>query len=145
MALIRTALNAISYIFVQIKKSQIIKKLAFPLFTLIFIFSACKRDSAAENYYINGTWDVFEAYRGGERTETLDKAFFYFDADSMQTNIMGDTVHVPFSRDGKLINQGGSFPIQFKIERFDKDTLELSAKIRKYSFLFKTLSRKKAK
>lgn len=110
----------------------------------MLVLSACKKNSSAENYYINGTWDVFDAYRSGERTETLNKAFFYFESDSMQTNIMGDTVYVPYSRDGKMINQGGSFPIQFKIERFDKDTLELSAKIRKYSFLFKTLSRKKA-
>jgi hypothetical protein len=144
MDLKRGTLRANSYIFVLIKTSSIIKKITLAFCSFIFLLSSCKRDSAAESYYINGTWDVYEAYRSGEKTETLSKAFFTFGADSMQTNILGDTVYVPFSRDGRLIMQGGSYPIQFKIERFDKDTLELSAKIRKYSFLFKTLSRKKA-
>lgn len=106
------------------------------------LFSACKRESSAEHYYIKGTWDVFEAYRSGVKTETLNNAFFTFEADSMQTNILGDTIHASIIRDGNIIHQGGTFPIQYKIERFQKDTLELSAKIRKYSFLFKTLSRK---
>lgn len=119
-----------------------IRKSAFFILAIIFLLSACKRDSIAEQYYINGTWDIFEAYRAGEKTETLSNAFFVFDSDSMQTNILGDTIHAPMVRTGDLIKQGGAFPIEYKIERFHKDTLELSAKIRKYSFLFKTLSRK---
>ena len=115
----------------------------FYLFTIMcLVYSACVSENASENLYINGTWDVYEAYRSDVKTETLNNAFFHFTTDSIQTNILGDTIFTTLERDGKKLLQGGNFPIQYKIERFDKDTLELSAKIRKYSFLFKTLSRK---
>lgn len=112
------------------------------LFFLIVVAIGCVSDRSSENLYINGTWDVIEAYRSDVKTETLNNAFFHFTHDSISTNILGDTVSTALEIDGRKLFQGGIFPIQYKIERFDKDTLVLSAKIRKYSFLFKTLSRK---
>ena len=117
-------------------------KYLFVLFFTWLLFITCNSDSSSENLYINGTWDVIDAYRSDVKTETLNNAFFHFTHDSIRTNLLGDTVTAPLEIDGRKLLQGGNFPIQYKIERFDKDTLELSAKIRKYSFVFKTLSRK---
>ena len=115
------------------KKSNIITTILFIL--LIF---ACKSDSSKNmDYDLNGRWLLYEAYRNGSLTNTLEDGYFMFQDGFLETNIIGEVVEGEFALEGNQFRHQSAAPVLYTIREFSSDSLHLESKIQGFNFLFK--------
>lgn len=110
------------------------------LFCTICLLLACE-PTVTENEIklsdIEGHWDVTRAIRDGRPTESLDGAFFNFSTDGLVTsNLLGDTLQVPFQLKGDTISQQLNSPIIYIIEEFEGPVMVVNTTLRSTPFQF---------
>lgn len=100
----------------------------------------CNSDTKdGESYKLEGKWQIFEALRNNEVTTTLDDGYFSFRDSTMETNIMGSPISGKFRLVGNIISHDSELPIDYEIESYHGDTLELETSIRGFDFIFKVI------
>ncbi len=114
------------------------RKLTFIFFTFIaalLSFSSCD-PSAKTNDKLQSKWMVHKAYRNGRITSTMENGFFIFwHLDSMETNILGESVKSAYKIQKNIIVTDSDLP-KFNVNNIGRDTLILETKINKYRFSF---------
>ncbi len=111
----------------------------FVIGIFLFIASGCKKDAVDDTKLLLGRWDIIEAKRGGQVTESLDQLFFEFFQDGkMRTNILGATENADFSMENMIIKQRKSqLEIDYKVDSLTDSVLTMSATINRYNFQFR--------
>lgn len=109
--------------------------------TLIFSFLfllGCKSESVDNTDQLIGRWDIREAKRNGQATESLDQLYFEFFQDgNMKTNILGADEEATYELDNKTIRQRESqLPIDYMIESISDTSLIMNATINRFNFRF---------
>jgi len=109
-----------------------------PLFTLCILVLGCKSDNTVKkSYELEGKWDIYEAYRDGNLTTTLEDGFFEFQDSQMVTNILGSPIDGVYILDNKSIQHESSLSATYHISNYSSDSMELETEIRGFDFLFK--------
>jgi hypothetical protein len=109
----------------------------------ILSFGACGSDSSVAVPDLpseHGRWAVEEAMRGGQKTNTLDAAFFVFDTSNqiVETNFTGEPLKLGYVYERGVINLRGSAILDsFTINEATDSTLHLTTIIRGTPFFFK--------
>jgi len=107
-------------------------------FCIAVIITGCKGDSEESmNYELAGKWKIYEAFRDGDLTTTLEDGYFEFIDSVMTTNILGSPVSGQFAIKDGLISHESSLAVTYDISHYSGDTMHLSTEIRGYDFLFK--------
>ena len=84
-----------------------------------------------------GKWDLREAKRNGEVTETLSGMFFEFRApDTLINNMLGGYSVYQFVFDDQKISQTGSFETVYDVLSFSDTSLVISTYIQGHTFNF---------
>jgi len=121
------------------------------LFALLstFLLAACSSDTqeqAAEGVtedQMLGYWEIEEASRNDEPTESLDDLYFEFmKGGRMRTNLAGKPAEGTFElTDGVLEQRGTEMDVDYIVESVSEDELVLTTTLRNYDFRF-VLARK---
>jgi hypothetical protein len=117
------------------------RKAVFGYLLLFIALSAgCKRNEPMEEVYeLEGKWDIYEAYRNNELTNTLEDGYFLFSDSIMETNILGSPISGAYTLSSTSFSHNSSLPAEYKIISYSKDTLEVDTEIRNYRFKFRLL------
>lgn len=101
--------------------------------------SGCTRDVVDNTKDLLGRWDIIEAKRGGQVTESLDQLFFEFFQDGkMRTNILGAVENADYSMENMIIKQRKSqLEIDYKVDSLTDSILTMSTTINRYNFQFR--------
>lgn len=106
----------------------------------IFTFVACNNDSSEKGTetedQLLGRWELVEATRNGQVTETLSSAYMEFMEDgTMATNLAGGREIVHYETDGTVLSvKDGRMPMDYTIERLEGDGLVLTMSMRDIPF-----------
>lgn len=111
----------------------------FVIGIFLLFASGCKNDTVDDTKNLLGRWDIIEAKRGGQVTESLDQLFFEFFQDGkMRTNILGATENADYSMENMTIKQRKSqLEIDYKVDSLSDSVLEMSTTINRYEFKFR--------
>lgn len=102
------------------------------------LFFGCKNDSKMNlDVVLDGNWVIDEAFRNNELTTTLDKGYFHFENDSMETNIIGRPVSGRVEKLENSFVHNSELPVTYTISHYTGDTMYLQAQIQSFNFLFK--------
>lgn len=106
-------------------------------FSFLFLLG-CKGESVSNTDQLIGRWDIREARRNGQATESLDQLYFEFFQDgNMKTNILGADEEATYELDNKTIRQRESqMPIDYTIESISDTSLIMNATINRFNFRF---------
>lgn len=104
-----------------------------------FFFGGCKGEPDNTAQLLEGRWELVEATRDGQPSETLQDLYFEFLPDGqLNTNIAGGPESALYELDKKTIRQRQSrIEADYTIEEISAQTLVISANIRDYAFRFK--------
>ncbi|MBX2871122.1 MAG: hypothetical protein KTR30_03455 [Saprospiraceae bacterium] len=107
------------------------------IFSFLFLFG-CKSETVDNTDQLIGRWDIREAKRNGQATESLDQLYFEFFQDgNMKTNILGADEEATYELDSKVIRQRESqMPIDYTIESISDTSLIMNATINRFNFRF---------
>jgi len=102
------------------------------------LLASCKQEPKEDPQDLIGYWEIQNAYRNGQQTESLDELFFEFLADgTMRTNISGIPNDAAYAVKGNTVQQRESdMEIDYTIQEATDSTLILSTTIRNYDFRF---------
>jgi hypothetical protein len=106
---------------------------------MIMVWGCNSDTTGGEIYKLEGKWQIFEAMRNNEVTTTLDDGYFSFRDSTMETNIMGSPISGKFKLIGNIISHESELPVDYEIESYHGDTLELGTSIRGFDFIFKVV------
>lgn len=108
------------------------------LFFSILFLLGCEGDSLDNKDLLIGRWDIREAKRNGQATESLDQLYFEFFQDgNMKTNILGADEDATYELKEKTIRQRDSqMPIDYTVETISDTSLIMSATINRFNFRF---------
>ena len=105
---------------------------------LLLLGASCQDepDSAYQTEMFLGRWELSEALRNGEPTQTLGRAFFEFlPENKLLTNLAGVQEEYTYELQGEQLSQkGGRLPLDMKIDSLSDSTLVLSMTIRDTAF-----------
>ena len=106
-------------------------------FSILFLFG-CKGESVDNTDTLIGRWDIREARRNGQATESLDQLYFeFFEDGNMKTNILGADEEATYELDDNTIRQRDSqMPIDYTIETLSDTSLIMSTTINRFNFRF---------
>lgn len=99
-----------------------------------FLFS-CKSDVdnslPVDVHSLPGKWTIYEAFREGEPTKSLDRAVMEFHGtDSLSSNLFSNGVKVPFDlKDNHLHVPTKASDYVFSVRMEGSDTLKLSGQV----------------
>ena len=113
--------------------------IGFTTLILSFLFLlGCKSETVDNTDQLIGRWDIREAKRNGQATESLDQLYFEFFQDgNMKTNILGADEEATYELDNKTIRQRESqMPIDYTIESISDTSLIMNATINRFNFRF---------
>lgn len=113
--------------------------IGFTTLILSFLFVlGCKSEPVNNTDQLIGRWDIREAKRNGQATESLDQLYFEFFQDgNMKTNILGADEEATYELDNKTIRQRESqMPIDYTIESISDTSLIMNATINRFNFRF---------
>lgn len=113
--------------------------IGFTTLILSFLFVlGCKSETVDSTDQLIGRWDIREAKRNGQATESLDQLYFEFFQDgNMKTNILGADEEATYELDNKTIRQRESqMPIDYTIESISDTSLIMNATINRFNFRF---------
>lgn len=112
------------------------------LFCSLFLVSCSsdeKLDEEATNKLL-GRWELVEATRNGNATESLDDLFFEFNPDgSMRSNILGATYSAQYETSASTIRQiseENGLDLEYSISSLTDSVLILTTELRRYDFRF---------
>ncbi|MEZ5043172.1 MAG: hypothetical protein R2828_24965 [Saprospiraceae bacterium] len=107
----------------------------------LFLLSpfGCKNESTGNSELLLGRWDIREAKRNGQTTESLDQLFFEFFQDgSMRTNILGTVEEATYQFDNTTLKQRESqVEIDYNVESLTDSFLVMTATINRFNFQFR--------
>ncbi len=108
------------------------------LILLVTGAGACQSDPAITPDNLIGRWEIEEAYRDGQPTETLEALYFVFnETGTMVTNLSGQDEQASYEIDNRTIKQRDSrIETDYTVQSIGPDNLELSAQIRDFRFRF---------
>ncbi|NRB62438.1 MAG: hypothetical protein HRU40_05305 [Saprospiraceae bacterium] len=113
------------------------------IFFLALLLLGCQNESKQESTNLVGFWEIQEAYRNGQFTESLDELFFeFFEDGTMRTNITGipDDATYTFSKN-KIEQRESDLDIDYTIQNLSDSTLNLTTSIRDFNFRFLLVKR----
>lgn len=110
---------------------------------ILGLLTACQAEPQKEPDSITGYWEIKEAYRNGQQTESLDELFFEFFADgTMRTNISSFPANASYELKGnRIMQREGEMDIDYAIEQVSDSTLTLTTNIRNFNFRFDLVKR----
>ncbi|WP_235295750.1 hypothetical protein [Portibacter marinus] len=115
-----------------------IKNACLLCFVVIGLAYGCKSDNKSElNYELEGRWSIYEAYRDGDLTTTLEDGFFEFQDSQLVTNILGSPISGVYKLEQNAFNHNSALPATYQIKSYNQDSMELETEIRGFDFLFK--------
>lgn len=105
----------------------------------VVLTGACKSEPDDTAQLLTGRWELIEATRDGQPSETLQDLYFEFLPDGqLNTNIAGGPESALYELDKKTVRQRQSrIEADYTIEEISDSLLVLSAKIRDYAFRFR--------
>jgi len=111
------------------------------LLTFFFIgltFWSCRQEPANDTDDLVGYWEIEEAFRNGQLTESLDELYFEFFQDgTMRTNISGVPAEASYELQGeKVLQRESEMDIDYTVQGLTDTTLTLSTTIRDFDFRF---------
>lgn len=115
------------------------RKAVYGYLLLFFAISvSCKRNEPLEEVYeLEGKWEIYEAYRNNELTNTLEDGYFLFSDSTMETNILGSPISGAYKLSKTSFSHDSSLPAEYQIISYSNDTLEVDTEIRNYRFKFR--------
>lgn len=103
------------------------------LFTLLSCGSDGSKSIQIEQ--VEGNWQVTEAMRNQQATETLDGLFFRFSKNgTLSTNLLGADQETPFELSGNKILQKSEPPLEYTIDDVNEKQLTLSTSLEGMDF-----------
>lgn len=115
-----------------------IKEVSFLLLVILVFAYGCKTDNkATANYELDGKWSIYEAYRDGDMTNTLEDGFFEFQDSQLITNILGSPISGAYQMMDGSFKHESSLPATYEIKEYSGDTMNIETEIRGFDFLFK--------
>jgi len=111
----------------------------FVIGIFLFFASGCNEDKVDDSGKLLGRWDIIEASRGGQATESLDQLFFEFFQDGkMRTNILGATEDAVYSMENMIIKQRESqLEIDYTVDSLTDSVLTMYTTINRFNFRFR--------
>jgi len=108
------------------------------LFFSIFFLFGCEGESVDNSDLLIGRWDIREAKRNGQATESLDQLYFEFFQDgNMKTNILGADEDATYElKDNTIRQRESQMPIDYTVETISDTSLIMSATINRFNFRF---------
>jgi len=113
------------------------------LFVSISLLSSCTSDAKLDDRtkdQLLGRWEIIEATRNGNPTETLDDLFFEFSEEGiMRSNILGASYKATYEIRADAIRQIGDengMDLEYIIESITDSTLILNTDLRRFKFHF---------
>jgi hypothetical protein len=112
------------------------------IFFLLLCFTAsffsCQSEPDDADRLLQGRWEIQNAYRNGQPTQTLEGLFFEFtEAGIMKTNLPISAENAGYELDDGIIRQiDADEPLQFEILSITDSTLTLGSEIRDFDFRF---------
>jgi len=112
--------------------------IVFLLISLATLFVACQSEPDNAEQLLMGRWEIQNAYRNGQPTQTLEGLFFEFSEDGlMKTNLPISAEASRYELEDGLIRQlDVDDPLEFEIVSISDSTLAMGSKIRKFDFRF---------
>lgn len=102
--------------------------------------SACQDSQEIDRQeYLLGRWEIQEARRNGQATESLQELYFEFFQDGkMTTNLLGAAETASYElEDGELRQRDSQLDIDYRIEELTDSLLILTTNLRDYDFRFR--------
>lgn len=111
----------------------------FVIGIFLLFASGCKKDKVDDSGKLLGRWDIIEATRNGQATESLDQLFFEFFQDGkMRTNILGATEDAVYSMESMIIKQRESqLEIDYTVDSLTDSVLNMYTTINRFNFRFR--------
>ncbi len=112
------------------------------LLPIVLALSACGSEPENQQELLLGRWELAQATRNGNPTESLSELYFVFNEDgSMNTNlpVPGMAAQNQYKLDGRTLyqyNEESPDELSYYIEEFGDSTLVLSTEIRNVRFSF---------
>ncbi|MCB0585811.1 MAG: lipocalin family protein [Phaeodactylibacter sp.] len=112
------------------------------LLSMVLLGFSCNSEPENQQGMLLGRWELKEATRNGNPTESLSDLYFVFNADgSMNTNlpVPGMMEETRYKLDGSTIYQySDSLPdeVNYHIDKIEDSTLVLSTELRNFHFSF---------
>ena len=112
------------------------------LFLLIGVtaLSACQDTQEIDRReYLLGRWEIQEARRNGQATESLEELYFEFFQDGkMTTNLLGVPETASYDlEENELRQRDSQMDIDYQIEELTDSLLVLTTNLRDYDFRFR--------
>ncbi|MEM1220386.1 MAG: hypothetical protein AAGH79_15800 [Bacteroidota bacterium] len=110
--------------------------LAFGLMTLVACNDEAPTDDKTVKDQLTGRWELIEATRNGQVTETLSSAYMEFLEDgTLATNLAGGREVVNYETDGTVLSiKDGRMPMDYGIETLSESALVLTMSMRDIPF-----------
>lgn len=121
------------------QESMLYRGRLLSILLLIFIFLAsCKQDRVPEQEInLEGKWNIYEAYRNNELTNTLQEGYFMFKDSLMETNILGEEISGTYFLEENVITHTSVLQADYKVVNYATDSMELTTTIQGFDFRFK--------
>lgn len=110
--------------------------LAFSLLTMVACNDEPTTDDTTVKDQLTGRWELIEATRNGQVTETLSSAYMEFLEDgTLATNLAGGREIVNYETDGTVLAiKDGRMPMEYGIETLSESALVLTMSMRDIPF-----------
>ena len=110
--------------------------LAFSLLTMVACNDDPTTDDTTVKDQLTGRWELIEATRNGQVTETLSSAYMEFLEDgTLATNLAGGREVVNYETDGTILSiKDGRMPMEYGIETLSESALVLTMSMREIPF-----------
>ncbi len=102
--------------------------------------SACQdTEETIRQEYLLGRWELQQAYRNGQVTESLQELYFDFYQDGkMSTNILGAPETATYElEENELRQRDSQMDIDYQVEELSDSLLILTTNLRNYDFRFR--------
>ena len=111
--------------------------LTLPLLGILVLSGCGQEQDDDKKELILGRWEIQQAFRDGQATETLDKLYFEFFKDGqMRTNLMGAETATYELEDSQLYQRDSQMDIDYTIESIGDSTMVLTTQLRDSNFRF---------
>ena len=112
------------------------------MLVVVFLVFGCKSDSNPLEELtvtdLNGKWIIYHATRNGNVTKSLEKGNFVFQDDSLvSSNLFSTSNNLNFTyANGAIVVEDEPNFNALKVEKFTKDTLILSSRLKGFDMEF---------
>lgn len=106
----------------------------------LIALAACQdTQETSRQEYLLGRWELQQAFRNGQVTESLQELYFEFFQDGkMSTNILGASETATYElQENELRQRDSQMDIDYQIEELSDSLLVLTTNLRSYDFRFR--------